>query len=146
MRRPVQYFLAFSLLILLLLSAVSCGHKIAEEDAQKTAEDFVLAIAESRYDDAASLMHPVCETSGGDIRQYFEATISSYGVKSLSDFRIESVTDTKLVDNDDLYEGAYCSLTTIASADGKTFEFRVEIVKNDLGYGIHNFHFDFGTK
>ena len=146
MKRFAICCLALIMLLLSLLSLASCGHEIEEAEAKTQTETFVLAISEKRYDDAASCMHPVRETAGGDLRQYFEVTAQNYDVDFENSFSILRYTEVKCEKNEKLYDGAYCVLTAKAKAGEKTFALTVELVKNDSGFGIHNFHFDFATE
>ena len=130
------------LAVILLLLFTACRYSIPREEAVQRAESFALAISEARYEDAAELMHPSRETSPSDLKMYFTATEKDYDV-TFAGFTIESYTGEKFSAHNTLYEGGYYELTCKASAGDREFEFRIEIVQNEYGYGIHNFHFDF---
>ena len=127
----------------MLLGFSSCKHAISKEDATARTEAFVSAIGEARYEDAAALMHPSRETSPSDVKMYITSLEDEYGIDFGAGFSIERYTGMKSSAYDSLYEGGYYELTCVAVSGEHSFEFRIEIVKNEYGYGIHNFHFDF---
>lgn len=136
--------LALLLALTLLALLPSCGNAISGDEAKERASALVAAVGEERYKDAAALMHPSRETAGDDIKMYFTSMTTEYGIDFTKDFQIKSWNGFRSSAYNSAYEGSYYELTGIATADGKEFEIRVELVRNDYGYGIHNFHFDFG--
>lgn len=136
--------LALTLLLLTFAAILSsCGKGIPADEAKERAESFVTAVGEERYKDAAALMHPSRETAGDDVKMYFSSMTTEYGVDFTKNFRVLRWSNFRSSVYNSDYEGSYYELTGTAAADEAEFEIRVEIVRNEYGYGIHNIHFDF---
>jgi hypothetical protein len=142
--KTVTRILSVCCLVLLLLAASACEKGgIPRERSEATAKDFLLAFMTLRGEDASLLMHPSRASTGEDLNKYNAHILKEYGVdssKSPSILKESSYTAEK---NREGYGGAYTAWTFSVSADGKTFSATVEIVLNDDGYGVYNFHFDF---
>ena len=142
--KTVTKILSVLFLALLLLAVSACEKGgIPKTQSEATAKDFLLAFMEKRGADAALLMHPSRASTGEDLNEYGAYILEEYGVdlsKSPSILKEASYTAEK---NREGYGGAYTAFTFTVSADGKTFSATVEIVQNDDGYGVYNFHFDF---
>ena len=144
-QRPARLRLFALTLLLLALAALlaACGKGIPADEAKERAESFIAAVGEERYKDAAALMHPSRETAGDDVKMYFSSMTTEYGVDFTKNFRVLRWSGFRSSVYNSDYEGSYYELTGTAAADEAEFEIRVEIVRNEYGYGIHNVHFDF---
>ena len=133
------------LCIALLLFAFSACEKggIPKSQSEVTAKDFAIAFMEKRGADASLLMHPSRVSSGEDLDKYTVYILEEYGVDLTKAPSIVKESAYTADESREGYGGAYTSFTFTVTADGKTFLMTVEIVQNDIGYGVYNFHFDF---
>ena len=142
--KTVTKILSVLCLALLLLAVSACEKGgIPKTQSEETAKDFLLAFMEKRGEDAALLMHPSRASTGADLDKYAVFILEEYGVDLTKEPRIVKESAYTADENREGYGGAYTAFTFTVSADGKTFSATVEIVQNDDGYGVYNFHFDF---
>ncbi|MBO5019856.1 MAG: hypothetical protein J6D52_04245 [Clostridia bacterium] len=131
MKKILAIFLAMGFIFL-------CG---CENKHEKIAEEFVLCIAEQRFDDAVALMHPECNVIGDEIASYFAILEKETSIKFKDNFNLQSVKVEKFEDSEATVSGEYTKASGIVIGGSREFTFTLKLVENDNGYGIYKIKF-----
>lgn len=123
----------------LCFSLVACNGAIKKKDAQEITEAFVLAIENGDFEKAKTYLHPEKPL---DLEKYFNGIEERTGVDFQNGIEIKRYTDFSSSLYESEVDGADYELEMNVIVDGVAFEFSIDIVKNDLGYGIYDFEFD----
>lgn len=113
-----------------------CGNKYEE-----TAENFILCIAEQRFDDAVSLMHPECEVIGDEIASYFAILEKETSVKFKDNFELKSIEIENFEDSEATVLGEHTKASGMVLAGKTEIDFTLKLVENDNGFGIYKIKF-----
>ncbi len=120
-------------------SLVACNGAIKRKDAKELTEAFVSAVASGDFEKAASYLHPEKPLN---LEKYFNDIEARAGIDFQKGIEIKRYTgfSTSLYDSE--VDGADYELEMNIIVDGVAFELAIEIVKNDLGYGIYDIELD----
>ena len=131
MKKIFAVILALSLIFL-------CG---CDNKHEKIAEDFILCIAEQRFDDILPLMHPECEVTADEISSYFALLEKETSIKFKDNFKLESLKVESFEDAEATVLGEHTKASGIAIGGSREFTFTLKLVENDNGYGVYKIKF-----
>ena len=120
-------------------SLVACNGAIKRKDAKVLTEEFVSAIENGDFEKAKSYLHPEKPL---DLEKYFNEIEARTGVDFQKSIEIKRYTGFSSSLYDSEVDGADYELEMNVIVDGVAFELSVDIVKNDLGYGIYDIEID----
>ena len=123
----------------LCFSLVACNGAIKRKDAKVLTEEFVSAIENGDFEKAKSYLHPEKPL---DLEKYFNEIEARTGVDFQKSIEIKRYTGFSSSLYDSEVDGADYELEMNVIVDGVAFELSVDIVKNDLGYGIYDIEID----
>ena len=128
-------------LCLLLASLTACSGGVTREETQTASESLFVALSEGDYEAAAALFHPDKTKTPDELSSYCEILVTDYDVDLTDGAVIERYTGMKSAFYDSNVDGSLYELVMeIKVADTSTI-FRVQVVRNDAGFGIWNFDF-----
>jgi hypothetical protein len=136
----LKVIISVILVLVLSLSLISCGDRVKKNEAKETAEAFLSAIAGGDFESAKSYLHPEKPL---DLQKYFDAIEGRVGVDFQAGIELKRYTDYSSSVYESEVDGSEYDLEANIIVDGVAFEFSVEIVRNDLGYGIYSFEVDY---
>jgi hypothetical protein len=136
----LKVIISVILVLVLSLSLISCGDRVKKSEAKETAEAFLSAIAGGDFESAKSYLHPEKPL---DLQKYFDAIEGRVGVDFQAGIELKRYTDYSSSVYESEVDGSEYDLEANIIVDGVAFEFSVEIVRNDLGYGIYSFEVDY---
>jgi hypothetical protein len=136
----LKVIISVILVLVLSLSLISCGDRVKKSEAKETAEAFLSAIADGDFESAKSYLHPEKPL---DLQKYFDAIEGRVGVDFQAGIELKRYTDYSSSVYESEVDGSEYDLEANIIVDGVAFEFSVEIVRNDLGYGIYSFEVDY---
>ncbi len=122
---------------LLLCTLTAC---IDGDRAKGTIADFLAAVEKEDFEAANSYLHP---ERPADLKQFFDNVESEKQVDFQSGIKILRYTSVSSAHYDSTVDGSTYETTLQAEIDGKKLSITIEIVENDVGYGIYNFTVDF---
>ena len=125
------------LALALCFSLVAC--KIDKDEAKETTEEFILAIENGDFEKAKTYLHPEKPL---DLENYFNGIEDRAGVDFQNGIEIKRYTEYSSSLYDSEVDGADYELEMNVIVDSIAFEISIEIVKNDLGYGIYDIEVD----
>ena len=141
--KPATRALVVLTALLLLLSALTaCSGGVTREEAQTASEALFTALSAKDYEAAAALFHPETDTTADILTDYCEGLTSEYGIDLSQGATIERYTGMSSSFYDSNVGGSRYELTMQVKVGETTATFRVEVVRNDNGYGISNLHYD----
>ena len=123
---------------LLSLSLIACNG-IKRKDAKEMAEAFLGAVENGDFENARSYLHPEKPL---DLERYFNGIEEREGIDFQKGIEIKRYVDYSSSLYDSEVKGSDYELEMNIIVDGVGFEFSVDIVKNDLGYGIYDIDID----
>lgn len=127
------------LALALCFSLVACKNKIDKDEAKETTEEFILAIENGDFEKAKTYLHPEKPL---DLENYFNGIEDRAGVDFQNGIEIKRYTEYSSSLYDSEVDGADYELEMNVIVDSIAFEISIEIVKNDLGYGIYDIEVD----
>lgn len=136
----LKVIISVILVLVLSLSLISCGDRVKKNEAKETAEAFLSAIAGGDFESAKSYLHPEKPL---DLQKYFDAIEGRVGVDFQAGIELKRYTEYSSSVYESEVDGSEYDLEANIIVDGVAFEFSVEIVRNDLGYGIYSFEVDY---
>ncbi|MBR2296071.1 MAG: hypothetical protein IKA43_01535 [Clostridia bacterium] len=137
--KKIRILTSLLLVFVLCLSFISCGNRVTKDDAKQTTEDFLSAIALGDYESAKTYLHPEKPL---DIEKYITTKEERTGVDFQKGIEITRYTSTSSSVYDSEVDGSDYELEANIIVDGVALELDIEIVRNDLGYGIYSFEID----
>ena len=141
-KRFYSFFIAALALMLLCLSLSSCGKGIKGDDAKATVKDFFACVEKEDYEGALALMHPEKATTAEAIKILVKKDETDEGIDlslGITDIKYNGF-ESSVYDSE--VGGARYELSGHAKAGDVRFEFEIELIKTDEGYGIKEFDFD----
>ena len=137
--KKIKSIILIIVAIALCFTLVACSGAIKRKDAKELTKGFVSAIEDGDFEKAKTYLHPERPL---DLEKYFNGIEERANVDFQNGVEIKRYTDfsASLYDSD--VDGADYELEMNVIVDGVAFEFSVEIVKNDGGYGIYDFEID----
>ena len=127
------------LALALCFSLVACKNKIDKDEAKETTEEFILAIENGDFEKAKTYLHPEKPL---DLENYFNGIEDRAGIDFQNGIEIKRYTEYSSSLYDSEVDGADYELEMNVIVDSIAFEISIEIVKNDLGYGIYDIEVD----
>ncbi len=131
-----------TVMLLLLAALLSCSGGVTREEAQTASESLFAALSEGDYEAAAALFHPDTDTTADILASYCEGLASERGIDLSKGATIERYTGMSSSLYDSGVGGSRYELTMKVKVGETTATFRVEVVRNDSGFGIANLHCD----
>lgn len=133
-----------SLLLLLLvlalaLSLVACSEGLSKDETKALTEDFLGAVQRGDFEAAEAYLHPERPI---DLEKYFDGIEGRAAIDFQSGIEIGRYTEYSYSAYDSEFAGSDCELELNATVSGVALEISIEIVKNDLGYGIYEIDID----
>lgn len=127
----------FSILfaVFTIFSLSACSGGIKGDEAKEHINGFFDAIEARDYETAATYLHPERPT---DLKTFFEGLENKNNL-DFSNIEIEKYTNFSFSYYDSTVDGSTYSLTMDTLASDTKIEIKIEIVKNDNGFGIYNF-------
>ena len=135
----IKAILSFVIVFALCFSLVGCGNRIKKEDAKETVEAFLQSVQDGNYEEAKKLLHP---DRPFDIEKYFNSKEAEYGIDFQKGIEIKAYTEYSSSLYDSEVDGSDYELELNILVDGFVIELSVDLVKNDLGYGIYDLDID----
>ena len=125
--------------VVLSLSLVGCGDGLKKDDAKDLMEGFVEAVENGDFEAAKTYLHP---EKPFDVEKFFDAIEAREGIDFQGGIEIKRYTEFSSSAYDSDVDGGECELEANVIVGGVGYELSIEIVKNDLGYGIYEIDFD----
>ena len=135
----IKAILSVLLVLVLAISLVGCGTRIKKNEAKETAEAFLAEIAKGDFESAKGYLHPEKPL---DLEKYFNDKESRAGVDFQKGIEIKRYTEYSSSLYDDEIDGSDYELEMNVIVDGVAFEISIDVVRNDLGYGIYEIDLD----
>lgn len=107
------------------------------EDARKLTDDFLDAVVNGDYELAESYWHP--ERREKDLKEYFDNFTTETSIDLSDGIGAKLYSDETTVGYDSTVDGATYAAEFMVKSNKKTVKISLEIVKNDIGYGLYNF-------
>ena len=120
-------------------SLISCGDRVKKSEAKETAEAFLNAVVSADFEGAKSYLHPEKPV---DVEKYFSELEGRAGVDCQAGIEIKRYTNYSSAVYESEVDGSEYELEANIIIDGIAFELDIEMVRNDLGYGIYSFEID----
>lgn len=139
MKRIFRMIVAIMIACLFVSSLVSCGNGIKGDDAKVFINDFFAAIVAEDYDKAEGFLHP---ERPADLEPFLQNVEKQANVDFQAGIVIEKYTGFSSSLYDSSVDGSTYELIMRAKVGDKQVRFTIEIVKNEIGYGIYNFDID----
>ena len=139
MKRIFRMIVAIMIACLFVSSLVSCGNGIKGDDAKAFINDFFAAIVAEDYDKAEGFLHP---ERPADLEAFLQNVEKQANVDFQAGIEIEKYTGFSSSLYDSSVDGSTYELIMRAKVGDKQVRFTIEIVKNEIGYGIYNFDID----
>lgn len=139
MKRIFRIIVAIMIACLFVSSLVSCGNGIKGDEAKAFINDFFAAIVAEDYDKAEGFLHP---ERPADLEAFLQNVEKQANVDFQAGIEIENYTGFSSSLYDSSVDGSTYELIMRAKVGDKQVRFTIEIVKNEIGYGIYNFDID----
>ena len=139
MKRIFRMIVAIMIACLFVSSLVSCGNGIKGDEAKAFINDFFAAIVAEDYDKAEGFLHP---ERPADLEAFLQNVEKQANVDFQAGIEIEKYTGFSSSLYDSSVDGSTYELIMRAKVGDKQVRFTIEIVKNEIGYGIYNFDID----
>ena len=139
MKRTFGMIVAIMIACLFVSSLVSCGNGIKGDEAKAFINDFFAAIVAEDYDKAEGFLHP---ERPADLEAFLQNVEKQANVDFQAGIEIENYTGFSSSLYDSSVDGSTYELIMRAKVGDKQVRFTIEIVKNEIGYGIYNFDID----
>ena len=138
MKTNIRLMAAF-LLLACSLSLVSC---ISSDHAKASVQELFTCLGEGRYEDAASLCHPIAGVKSGSVFSDLADRIKEQiGVTFTDGIEIVRYTGFTSYAYHSSVKGARYELTMEIKIGGVAVPAQAIIVENDDGYGVGGIHF-----
>ena len=128
-------------LCLLLTSLTACSGGVTREETQTASESLFVALSEGDYEAAAALFHPDKSKTPDELSSYCEMLVADYDVDLTDGAVIERYTGMTSAFYDSSVDGSLYELVMEIKVGDTSTIFRVQVVRNDAGFGIWNFAF-----
>ena len=135
----IRVFLCVLLVLVLSLSLISCENRVTKDEAKEQVNSLIDAAANSKFEDASSLLHP---KRTFDIQALFERAETEYNVDFQGGIEIKRYTGFSSAVYSSEVDGSSYELDVDIIVSGKTLELSVEVVRNDSGFGIYDIEID----
>ena len=139
MKRIFRMIAAIMIACLFVSSLVSCGNGIKGDEAKAFINDFFAAIVAEDYEKAESFLHP---ERPADLEAFLQNVEKQANVDFQAGIEIEKYTGFSSSLYDSSVDGSTYELIMRAKVGDKQVRFTIEIVKNEIGYGIYNLDID----
>ena len=136
----IKVIISVMLVLVLSLSLISCGDRVKKSEAKETAEAFLDAIASGDFEGAKGYLHPEKPLN---VEKYFDDKEALIGIDFQNGIEIKRYTSNSSSAYDSEVDGSEYDLEANIIVDGVALELDIEIVRNDLGYGIYSFDIDY---
>ena len=136
----IKAILSLVLVLALAFSLVGCAKRVKKSEAKETAEAFLDAIASGDFEGAKGYLHPEKPLN---VEKYFDDKEALIGIDFQKGIEIKRYTSNSSSAYDSEVDGSEYDLEANIIVDGVALELDIEIVRNDLGYGIYSFDIDY---
>lgn len=135
MKKSLQILMLCIALSTFIFLLSSCSEGIQGSEAKAHINEFFDAIVDEDYSKAESLLHP---ERPGDLKRFFDNIEDANSIDFQEGIEIEEYTGFSSALYDSTVKGSTYELTMKTTVGEKKFEFTIEIVKNEAGFGIYN--------
>ena len=125
--------------IALCVSLVGCGGRVKKNEAKEIAQAFLEAVENGDFEAAKAYLHPEKPL---DVEKYFAGIEGRENIDFQKGIEIKRYTGFSASLYDSEVGGSEFELEMNIIADGVAFELTVDVVRNDLGYGIYEIDLD----
>jgi hypothetical protein len=139
MKRVVSIFVLLAVLLTAVMSLTACAGAVTREETQAASEALFAALSKEDYEAAATLFHPDTATTADNIAAFCEQLHSQTGLDFSEGATIERYTGMSTSAS---IGSSHYELTMKVKVGETTATFRVEVIRNDNGFGIANLHCD----
>ena len=133
----------FTFILLVLVFATfmfGCTeNKVSRGEAKEQVNLLIDAISNGNFEEAEKLLHPSEQV---DLEAYFNEAEKEYGVDFQSGIELVKYTNFSSSLYDSEVQGGDYELDAIIKVGTKRLELTVEVVRNDLGFGIYEIDID----
>ena len=142
MKRVVSILVLLAVLLTAAMSLTACAGGVTREETETASEALFAALSKGDYEAAAALFHPETATTADNIAAFCKQLNSQTGLDFSKGATIERYTGMSASLFDSNVGGSRYELTMKVKVGETTATFRVEVVRNDDGFGIANLHYD----
>lgn len=142
MKRVVSIFVLLAVLLVAAMSLTACGDSVTREETKAASEALFAALSTKDYQAASALFHPEADMTPDRVAAFCEQLHSQTGLDFSKGATIERYTGMSASLFDSNVGGSRYELTMKVKVGETTATFRVEVVRNDDGFGIYNLHYD----
>ena len=135
----IKSILSVAAVLALCFALLGCSKGIKKDDAKAMAESFLTAVESGDFEAAKTYLHPEKPL---DIEKYFSGIESREQIDFQNGIEITRYKEHSFSIYESEVDGSECELEINVIVDGVGLEFNIDIVKNDLGFGIYEFDFD----
>lgn len=135
----IKAFISILLVLVLGLTAVSCGSRVKKKEAKEITESFLDAVETGDFAKAKGYMHPEKQI---DVEKYFANLEAKYGVDFQKGIEIKRYVEYSSAIYDSEVDGGEYELDMNVMIDGIAFELNITVVRNDAGFGIYEIDLD----
>lgn len=125
--------------VVLAFSLVGCANRVKKDEAKETAEAFLDAVEAGDFEKAKTYLHP---EKPFDVEKYFNEKELRSEIDFQKGIEIKRYTEYSSSAYDSDVGGGDFELEMNIIVDGVAFEISIDIVRNDLGYGIYDLDLD----
>lgn len=138
MRNVLKCIVPVLVVLAVIFSFAGCSGGISRDDAKAHIREFFDAIETKDYEQASTLLHP---ERPADLEAFFEG-LSYTEDLDFSKIEITKYTGFSSSYYDSTVGGSTYSLSMNVKVGGNEIKMKIEIVRNDNGFGIYNFDID----
>ena len=142
MKRVASIFVLLAVLLTAVMSLTACSGGVTREETQTASEALFAALSKGDYEAAAALFHPETGMTADNVAAFCEQLNSQTGLDFSEGATIERYTGMSTSFYDSNVGGSRYELTMQVKVGETSATFRVEVVRNDGGFGISNLHYD----
>ena len=130
-----------TILCAILILFTACQGGISGDEAKSAVSEMARCLSEKRYEDAEALCHPDSDISAEILEAYISECEEKYGVDFTRGISIQGYTNISMAYYDSEVDGSFYAMTAKVKVGDQSLKMDVEMVKNDLGYGIRFLRF-----
>lgn len=136
----IKHIISVLLILVFALFMFGCSeNKVSKNEAKEQASALVNAVSAGNFADAEKLLHPSRQI---DLEAYFNREEAEENVDFQSGIEIVKYTGFSSALYDSEVDGSEYELEMNISVSGKTLELKVDVVRNDQGFGIYEIDID----
>ena len=127
------------LVLVMIFAFTGCANKVSKSEAKDQAEAFLEAIEKGDFEQAKTYLHP---EKSVDLEKYFNNKELQGGIDFQKGIEITKYTNYSSSLHETEVDGGEYELEMNVTVDGNAIEMSIDVVRNDLGFGIYDFDVD----